>query len=198
MDAQVQVAFDSLVSCERAQEAERDSTEQFMKLGRNILQAFRLQLILASDPSIPLSRLSARLRKNSDRCDVNFFTFICTMHLRAKYAAQPDGITCSADGHQKTAKGLPAAYEGGRWQPHPFHHLPPVLTGVAQNRRHSIRSLELPDAMVEKGKGAYPPTTLECGMAIHRHPRFEAAARREQTRRLEKCGRRQRGSGECL
>ncbi|KAF8289973.1 hypothetical protein TcBrA4_0134820 [Trypanosoma cruzi] len=131
MDAQVQVAFDSLVSCESAQEAERDSIEQFMKLGRSLLNTFRLQLILASEPSMPLSRLSARPCKNSDRCDVNFFTFIYTTHLRATCAAQPDGITCSADGHQKTAEGLPAAYEGERRQ---SPSIPPLPTSLHRQR----------------------------------------------------------------
>ncbi|RNC51348.1 selenocysteine-tRNA-specific elongation factor, partial [Trypanosoma cruzi] len=39
----------------------------------------------------------------------------------------------------KNGEGLPAAYESGRKQPHPFHHLPPLRTGVAPYRRHFIR-----------------------------------------------------------
>ncbi|PWU95728.1 putative retrotransposon hot spot (RHS) protein [Trypanosoma cruzi] len=85
MDAQVQVAFDSLVSCERAEEAELDPTEQFMKLGRNLLQAFRLQLILASDPSMPLSRLSARLHKTAIVA-MSVFSHLCTRRIYVQSA----------------------------------------------------------------------------------------------------------------
>ncbi|RNC53195.1 selenocysteine-tRNA-specific elongation factor [Trypanosoma cruzi] len=56
----------------------------------------------------------------------------------------------------KNGEGLPAAYEGGRKQPHPFHHLPPILTGIAPCRRHFIRYFESPETIDEKGNGAYP------------------------------------------
>ncbi|RNC34873.1 selenocysteine-tRNA-specific elongation factor [Trypanosoma cruzi] len=76
----------------------------------------------------------------------------------------------------KNGEGLPAAYEGGRKQPHQFHHLPPIRTqDVAPYRRHFIRYFELPDAIDEKGNGAYPPTTLDYGTTNHRHPRLGQA-----------------------
>ncbi|RNC46071.1 dispersed gene family protein 1 (DGF-1) [Trypanosoma cruzi] len=43
-----------------AVEAERDPTDRFMSFGRTLLQAFRMQLTIASDPGIPLSNILAR------------------------------------------------------------------------------------------------------------------------------------------
>ncbi|KAF8297675.1 hypothetical protein TcYC6_0079360 [Trypanosoma cruzi] len=60
-DAQVQVAFDGLVSCRRALEIDRDPTDQLMDFGRALLRTFRMQIMMASDPGIPLSKLRDRL-----------------------------------------------------------------------------------------------------------------------------------------
>ncbi|RNE98487.1 helicase-like protein [Trypanosoma cruzi] len=98
-----------------------------------------------------------------------------TTRLHATSATHPEEVTRGANGRQKTAEEAPAAHEGGRRQPHPFRHLPPVRTDVAPRRRRSIRYFKSPDAIVEKGNGAYPPTTLECGTANHRHPRLGPA-----------------------
>ncbi|KAF8301954.1 hypothetical protein TcYC6_0052090 [Trypanosoma cruzi] len=51
---------------------------------------------------------------------------------------------------KKTAKGLPAAYEGERKQPHPFQQLQLILYGVAPYRRGFIRSFESPESFDEK------------------------------------------------
>ncbi|KAF8295477.1 hypothetical protein TcYC6_0094000 [Trypanosoma cruzi] len=61
VDAQVQVAFDGLASCRRALEIDRDPTDRFMNFGRALLRTFRMQLMMASDPGIPLSKLRDRL-----------------------------------------------------------------------------------------------------------------------------------------
>ncbi|RNC38261.1 putative cytochrome P450 [Trypanosoma cruzi] len=99
-----------------------------------------------------------------------------TRHVYTQRAQRsPEETTCRADGRQKTAEELPAAYESGRRQPHPFHHIPPFRTGVAPRRRCSIRSFKSPDAIVEKGDGAYLPTTLDCGTTNDRHPCFGPA-----------------------
>ncbi|RNE99283.1 dispersed gene family protein 1 (DGF-1), partial [Trypanosoma cruzi] len=60
-DDQAQLVFDSLVVWMCALEAERDLTDHFMNFGRILLQAFRMQLMMASDPGIRLSKLRARL-----------------------------------------------------------------------------------------------------------------------------------------
>ncbi|ESS55962.1 hypothetical protein TCDM_12540 [Trypanosoma cruzi Dm28c] len=43
-----------------ALEAERDLTDHFMNFGKMLLQAFRMQLMMASDPGIPLFKILAR------------------------------------------------------------------------------------------------------------------------------------------
>ncbi|RNF16752.1 helicase-like protein [Trypanosoma cruzi] len=109
-------------------------------------------------------------RNNSDRCYAKRARFMDKRRLIA--TRFQEGITHNTGAHQKTAEGLPAAYEGRRNQPHPFHHLPPIPAGSAPQRRCSTRHLKSPDASDGKGNGAYPPTTLDCGTAKHRHPRF--------------------------
>ncbi|RNC34630.1 helicase-like protein, partial [Trypanosoma cruzi] len=171
-DAQVQPAFDGSVSCRRALETERDSADRFMDLFRALLQTFQLQM-MTTESSVPISELRARPRNSNDRCDADCDVFMDATHPRATYAARPEGITHNAGVHQKTAEGLPhAAHECWRRGLHPFRQLPPTLTGSAPRRRRSTRSFELPDAIVEKGKGAYLPTTPDCGMTNYRHPRF--------------------------
>ncbi|KAF8300394.1 putative surface protease GP63 [Trypanosoma cruzi] len=59
-DDQAQLVFDSLVAWIGALEAERDPTDRFMNLGRILLQAFRMQLMMASDPGIPVFNILAR------------------------------------------------------------------------------------------------------------------------------------------
>ncbi|RNF06885.1 selenocysteine-tRNA-specific elongation factor [Trypanosoma cruzi] len=89
-------------------------------------------------------------------CDANCATIMDTTRLIATCAQK--GFLRTTSERQKTTKGLPAAYEGGRRRPHPFHHLPPLRTeDVAPHRRFSIRSFESPHAIVKKRKGAYPP-----------------------------------------
>ncbi|RNC56904.1 putative cytochrome P450 [Trypanosoma cruzi] len=110
------------------------------------------------------------------RCDASRVVFVDTTHLKATSDTQLEEVTRSADGRQETAEGLLAvSYESGRRQPHPFHHLPLLRTFVAPHRRRCIRYYKLPDAIVEKGNGAYPPRTLDCGTTKHRHPRFGPA-----------------------
>ncbi|RNC40526.1 helicase-like protein [Trypanosoma cruzi] len=136
-----------------------------MKLGRNLLQAFRLQLILASEPSIPLSRLSARLRITAIVA-MSIFSHLCTRRIYVQRAqrSQMELLAARMAIKKRQRSCLPPmkANEGSL---HPFHHFPPILTGVAPRRRHSIRYYKLPDEIVWKGNGAYPPTTLDCGMA---------------------------------
>ncbi|RNC48547.1 helicase-like protein [Trypanosoma cruzi] len=143
-----------------------------MKLGRNISQAFRLKLILASEPSMPLSRLSARLRKTAIVAK-SIFSHLCTRRIYVQRAqrSQMELLAAQMAIKKRQRSCLPPmkANEGSL---HPFHHFPPILTGVAQDRRRSIRSFKLPDAIVEKSNGAYPPTTLDCGTTNYRHPRF--------------------------
>ncbi|RNC40410.1 hypothetical protein TcCL_NonESM10117, partial [Trypanosoma cruzi] len=55
-DAQVQPAFDGLVSCRRALETERDSADRFMDLFRAPLQTFQLQM-MTTESSVPISEL---------------------------------------------------------------------------------------------------------------------------------------------
>ncbi|RNC57815.1 helicase-like protein [Trypanosoma cruzi] len=60
-DEQVKLAFDNLVEWIGVLEGGRDPTDRFMNLGRSLLNTFRMQLTIASDPGIRLSKLRARL-----------------------------------------------------------------------------------------------------------------------------------------
>ncbi|KAF8282745.1 hypothetical protein TcYC6_0021710 [Trypanosoma cruzi] len=131
---QVQLSFDCLFAWIGAVEAGRDLTDRFMGLGGILLQKFRMQIMMASDPDIPLSKLRARLytavyeadilrgqpslsrngEGRNDRCDVNLVAFTGTTHLHATFEVHLEEFTRSTDARQKTAKGLPAAYEGGQ------------------------------------------------------------------------------------
>ncbi|RNC41151.1 selenocysteine-tRNA-specific elongation factor [Trypanosoma cruzi] len=192
-DDQAQLVVDSLFAWMCALEAERDPTDRFMNFGRILLQAFRVRLMTASDPGIPLFNILARLCTAVHEAD----TFARATQPLAERRGTQISLRCQMChiyGHDvptcnvrdktggsysqhgwplKTAEGLLAAsYESGRRQPHLFHHLPPLRTGIASHRRCSTRSFKLPDAIVEKGNGAYPPTTLDCGTTEHRHPRL--------------------------
>ncbi|RNC46625.1 hypothetical protein TcCL_NonESM03613 [Trypanosoma cruzi] len=60
-DEQVKLAFDNLVEWISAPEVLQDPTDRFMNLGRSLLNTFRMQLTIASDPGIRLSKPRARL-----------------------------------------------------------------------------------------------------------------------------------------
>ncbi|KAF8275460.1 hypothetical protein TcBrA4_0138370 [Trypanosoma cruzi] len=192
------MAIDGLVSCRRALEIDREPTDQLMDFGRALPQTFRTLIAITTDPSLsrpphfvpaftwPFTRLTpsrgqpgllwsgAQPNKNNDCCDASCVVFMDTMHLHATCAAQPEELL-AAQSAIKNGEGLPAAYEGGRKQPHPFHHHPPIRTqDVAPCRRRFIRYFELPESTDEKGR-AYPPTTLDCGTTNLRHPRFGQA-----------------------
>ncbi|ESS54954.1 helicase-like protein [Trypanosoma cruzi] len=60
-DEQVKIAFDNLVEWIGVLEGGQDPTDRVMNLGRSLLNTFRMQLTMASDPGIRLSKLRARL-----------------------------------------------------------------------------------------------------------------------------------------
>ncbi|RNC31730.1 hypothetical protein TcCL_Unassigned05734, partial [Trypanosoma cruzi] len=60
-DEQVKLAFDNLVEWIGALEGLQDPTDRFMNLGRSLLNTFRMQLTMSSDPVIRPSKLRARL-----------------------------------------------------------------------------------------------------------------------------------------
>ncbi|RNE98549.1 structural maintenance of chromosome protein 4, partial [Trypanosoma cruzi] len=60
-EEQVKLAFDNLVEWISALEGLKDPTDRIMNLGRSLLNTFRMQLTMASDPGIRLSELRARL-----------------------------------------------------------------------------------------------------------------------------------------
>ncbi|KAF8300369.1 hypothetical protein TcYC6_0060670 [Trypanosoma cruzi] len=60
-DAHAQIAFDILFSWMRALQLYREPNKQFMDLGRIVLQVFWMQIMIKSDPSIPIQKLRARL-----------------------------------------------------------------------------------------------------------------------------------------
>ncbi|EKG05876.1 hypothetical protein TCSYLVIO_003041 [Trypanosoma cruzi] len=60
-DEQVKLAFGNLVEWIGVLEGLQDPTDRIMNLGRSLLNTFRMQLTIASDPGIRLSNLLARL-----------------------------------------------------------------------------------------------------------------------------------------
>ncbi|RNF02375.1 structural maintenance of chromosome protein 4, partial [Trypanosoma cruzi] len=58
---QVKLAFDNLVEWISALEGLQDPTDQLIDFGKSLLNTFRMQLTMASDPGIRLSKLRARL-----------------------------------------------------------------------------------------------------------------------------------------
>ncbi|KAF8303362.1 hypothetical protein TcBrA4_0049190 [Trypanosoma cruzi] len=58
---QVKLAFDNLVECIGVLEGWQDPTDELMDFGRSLLNTFRMQLTIASDPVIRLSKLRGRL-----------------------------------------------------------------------------------------------------------------------------------------
>ncbi|ESS60460.1 helicase-like protein [Trypanosoma cruzi Dm28c] len=60
-DEQVKRAFGNLVEWIGVLEGGRDPTDRIMNLGRSLRNTFRMQLTMASDPGIRLSKLRARL-----------------------------------------------------------------------------------------------------------------------------------------
>ncbi|KAF8289805.1 hypothetical protein TcYC6_0009140 [Trypanosoma cruzi] len=195
-DDQAQLLFDSLVAWIGALEAERDPTDRFMNFGRILLQAFRMQLMMASDPGFPLFNILVRLYTAVHQTD----TFARATQISLERRGTQISLRCqlrrvyghvtsksnvrNATGGSYSQRGRPsrnsegllaASYESGRRRLHSFHHLPPLRTEVAPHRRCSIRYFRWLNAIDEKGNGAYPPTTLDCGTANHRHLRFGPA-----------------------
>ncbi|RNC55675.1 structural maintenance of chromosome protein 4, partial [Trypanosoma cruzi] len=60
-EEQVKLAFDNLVEWIGVLEGLQDPTDRFMNMGRSLLNTFRMQLTMASDPGIRLSKLRARV-----------------------------------------------------------------------------------------------------------------------------------------
>ncbi|RNE96200.1 helicase-like protein, partial [Trypanosoma cruzi] len=109
---QVKLAFDNLVEWIGALEGLQDPTDRIINLGRSLLNTFRMQLTIASDPGIRLSKLRARLytlpftrrtlmpglpsfssigEKPNALCDANVVISLDTRHIHAMCARE--GIT---------------------------------------------------------------------------------------------------------
>ncbi|KAF8284721.1 hypothetical protein TcYC6_0004580 [Trypanosoma cruzi] len=159
--ALARIASDGLVLWTRALGMDRDPTGGFIAIGGALMQDFRLQIMMATEPSVLLSALRVCPRTQKQR---SLQCRLCRIYGHDVSACKLRG----AGGRQETAK----ADDGGRTHsPHP----PPRLAGVAPHRRRPIRSLRLPDAIVEKGNGAYAPAALDCGTTDRRHPCFGPA-----------------------
>ncbi|KAF5217515.1 hypothetical protein ECC02_009616 [Trypanosoma cruzi] len=70
-DEQVKLAFDNLVEWIGVLEGGQDPTDRFMNLGRSLRNTFRMQLTIASDPGIRLSKLRARLYTAAHQTDTH-------------------------------------------------------------------------------------------------------------------------------
>ncbi|RNF01706.1 selenocysteine-tRNA-specific elongation factor [Trypanosoma cruzi] len=164
-----------------------------MNFGRTLLQEFRMQLTMASEPDISVFNIRARLCTAVHQTDAYARAIQPLMERRGVRRLSRCQL-CGVYGHEASANNvrdvtggrysqrgrpsrngegpLAASYESERRQLHSFHHLPPFGKDVAPHRRHSTRYYKWLNAMVEKGNGAYLLTTLECGTTNRRHPRF--------------------------
>ncbi|ESS60896.1 hypothetical protein TCDM_11549 [Trypanosoma cruzi Dm28c] len=128
-----------------ALEAERDPTEHFMNFGKILLQAFRTQLMMASDPGIPLFNILVRLCTAVHEADtfakatqplaerrgtqISLRCQLCHIygHVTFKSNAR-DATEGSYSQHGRPLNNgeglLAASHKSGRRQPHPFRHLP--------------------------------------------------------------------------
>ncbi|RNC34847.1 hypothetical protein TcCL_Unassigned02327 [Trypanosoma cruzi] len=70
-DEQVKLVFENLVEWIGVLEGGQDPTDRFMNLGRSLLNTFRMQLTIAFDPGIRLSKLRARLHTAVHQTDTN-------------------------------------------------------------------------------------------------------------------------------
>ncbi|RNC45087.1 helicase-like protein [Trypanosoma cruzi] len=188
---QVKLAFGNLVEWIGVLEGGQDPTDRIMNLGRSLLNTFRMQLTIASDPGIRLSKPRARLhtavhqadayaraarlfvdrREPNALCDANNVISLDTRRLHAMCVRE--GITIQAP-IKKRPRGcrtpLMNADDRSSIQSATSHQ-----SSQAARRRCSSLYFKSPDAIVGKGNGDYPPTTLDCGTANYRHPRFGQA-----------------------
>ncbi|RNC36577.1 selenocysteine-tRNA-specific elongation factor [Trypanosoma cruzi] len=117
-DAQVQPAFDGLVSCRRTLETEGDPADRFKDLFRALLQTFQLQM-MTTESSVPISELRARPRTQQQRSLRCRLCRICGRDASTCNVRSTAGRNCSQRRRpSKTAEGLPAAYGSGRRKPH--------------------------------------------------------------------------------
>ncbi|RNF03940.1 helicase-like protein, partial [Trypanosoma cruzi] len=156
---------------------EREPTDQLM----DFWQGPTADLPVADD-NYWVQRSDLRTARPSTHATAKIFamptvSYLWTRRIHVQRTQHdPKGIARSADGRQKRQWGCPPLMGVEDGSPsHLFRHHPPNLTGIAPHRRCSIRYLKLPDTIVGKGNGAYPPTTLDCGTTNHRHPRFGPA-----------------------
>ncbi|RNC31844.1 surface protease GP63 [Trypanosoma cruzi] len=127
-DDQVQLALDSLLSWMHALEMDRDPADRFTDLGKILLQVFWLQIMVttanpasrsphfapaftwlsmklkAARERLSLSRNDEQPNKSNDHYGANCVTLKDPTHRHATRAPQPEGITRSAGGRQKTAR----------------------------------------------------------------------------------------------
>ncbi|KAF8284787.1 hypothetical protein TcBrA4_0043200 [Trypanosoma cruzi] len=185
------LSFPSTVWSRGRERWKQSGVSPIMKLGRTLLQEFRMQLTMASEPDIPVFNIRARHRSAVNEADTFARAIPIPLERRGTQILSRCQL-CGVYGHEASANNvrdatggsdsqrgrpsrigeglLAASYESGRRQLHSFHHLPPFGKDVAPHRRHSIRYYKWLNAMVEKGNGAYLLTTLECGTTKHFDP----------------------------
>ncbi|EKF28788.1 hypothetical protein MOQ_007452 [Trypanosoma cruzi marinkellei] len=108
VDDQASFAFDSLVACTDALEAEWDPTDCFMYMGNTLLQEFWMQLMMASDPASRSAKLAPDF--TPPRMSMIPLRGHPASHGTARDATsetQPGEITRGSDGRQKTAEAPP-------------------------------------------------------------------------------------------
>ncbi|RNC51776.1 putative surface protease GP63, partial [Trypanosoma cruzi] len=177
---QAQLVFDSLVAWMCALEAGQDLSDRFMNLGKVLLQAFRMQLMMASDPGIPLFNVLARpctavheadtfaraiqipLERRGTQISLRCQLFHVYGHDTSKSNARDAtrGSYLQRGRPLKNGRGAACCFLRKRTTAAPSIPPPPAIPQrrrTAPHRRCSTRYHKLPDEIIEKGNGAYPP-----------------------------------------
>ncbi|EKF29698.1 selenocysteine-tRNA-specific elongation factor, putative [Trypanosoma cruzi marinkellei] len=175
-DDQAKLVFDSLVAWVGVLETKRELPDLFLKLSTRLLQAFRLQLMMAPEPGIPLYKPRARpptavreadayagatpplaKRRGAQRTPRRQRRGICGHDATTRSSRDAFTKNYFQRGRPlKTVRGLPAACEGGRGRPHSLRRPSPSRTGVEPHRTADAPH-ELPNCSTQS-------TTREMGL----------------------------------
>ncbi|EKG06015.1 hypothetical protein TCSYLVIO_002902 [Trypanosoma cruzi] len=187
-DEQVKRAFDNLVEWIGALEGVQDPTDELMDFGRSLLNTFLIELTMASDPGFLFSKLARpsthRCSPDGQLCDgsptsrgsarnpthfaMPTMSYLWTRGIYMQCVLEKELVTIQAS-IKKRQRGcrtpLMNADDGNSIQSATSHQSPQAAHRAADAPPDVLK---LPDEIVGKDDGAYPPTTLDCGATKHR------------------------------
>ncbi|RNF15306.1 surface protease GP63 [Trypanosoma cruzi] len=155
-DDQAQLVFDSLFAWMCALEAERDLTDRFMNFGRTLLREFRMQLMMASDPGIPLFNILARLYNAVQKLGVFARATQILLERRGTQISLRCQL-CHVYGHV-TSKSNARDAAGGSYSQHgwPLKTAEGLLAVSYESGRRQLPSIPPPPAIPQRRRTAPP------------------------------------------